>query len=144
MAGGGFQCCTLHQALHPATRFPIFHPRQLPPPHPLAPLIARLAILDALRCPRERDSCREIELNLEMNIESNELSTSQPASQPATTPESPSQPSPPCRRAETVSPRFDPSAFLPSSIGTIDLFRVIYLFAFRPEIIIEIADNRWK
>jgi len=38
--------------------------------------IARVAILDALRRPGERDSCGEIELNLEMNIESNELSTS--------------------------------------------------------------------
>lgn len=50
------------------------------------PLVARLAIPDALRRPRERDSYGEIELNLEMNIESNELSTYQPASQPATTP----------------------------------------------------------
>lgn len=72
MAAGGFQCCTLHPALHSAVRFPIFRPR-------LLPLIARLAILDALRRPRERDSCGEIELNLEMNIESNELY--QPASQ---------------------------------------------------------------
>lgn len=53
-----------------------------PPPPTILPLVARLAILDALRRPRERDSYGEIELNLEMNIESNELSTYQPANQP--------------------------------------------------------------
>lgn len=73
--------CIKHYTQPPAFLFSA-HANHLPPPsRPFHHLIARLAILDALRCPRERDSCGEIELNLEMNIESNELSTSQPASQ---------------------------------------------------------------
>lgn len=111
-----------------------------PPPPPLPPpFIARVAILDALRRPGERDSCGEIELNLEMNIESNELSTSQPA----TTPEPPSQPSPLRRRAEAVTLRPSPWCLSPfSPIGTIDSFRVIYLFAFQFEIDVHVISNR--
>jgi len=99
-----FNAAPCIQQLHPAARFPIFHPGQ---PR-RRPLVARLAILDALRRPRERDSCGEIELNLEMNIESNELSSSQSASQPAShhpraTP-SASSTSSACREAGSLRP----------------------------------------
>lgn len=94
--------------LHPASSTTPGRPLSYFPPTPttssFTPFIARVAILDALRRPGERDSCGEIELNLEMNIESNELSTSQPAA----TPEPPSQPSLSRRRAEAVSLRSGP------------------------------------
>lgn len=68
MADGGFQCCILHPALHPGRPLSYFPPTPATFSFSTTPFIARVAILDALRRPGERDSCGEIELNLEMNI----------------------------------------------------------------------------
>lgn len=153
MADGGFQCCTLHPALHPGRPgFPIFRPclpRPLLPPPPPAPLLvaARLAILDALRRPRERDSCGEIELNLEMNIESNELSTYLSTSQPASyylraTP-SALRASPTCRLSalRPLVPPLFPRAFLHVLAPSTRFARNLFIYTLRTR---DCFSSRWR